>query len=176
VDCADLEALPALRDTCEQDDGMQGYGWTLYDDRAGGSQIFHDSQLHMDITTDFTRSKDGMSWGVRVVGTPRADAPTKVKTALIFHTALEQAAELATKSITCSPGAHTKDHPRNVEASCNGTDPALGLFEFFVLGDDKNHLAEATSIESLTAPEDKIWQAKGEPPRAYVLRILLTTL
>ncbi|KAK7746002.1 Processing alpha glucosidase I [Cytospora paraplurivora] len=78
-----------IRDTCEQNDGMKGYGWTMYDPRVGGSQAIHDEELGVDLTTDFLKTEDGHGWTVRVAGTPRPGAPTNLKTSIIFHLALE---------------------------------------------------------------------------------------
>ncbi|KAK4209920.1 hypothetical protein QBC37DRAFT_293595, partial [Rhypophila decipiens] len=36
----------------EGNDGMDGYGWTAYDTRFGGSQIICDTKLGIDLTTD----------------------------------------------------------------------------------------------------------------------------
>ncbi|KAK6196493.1 CDC27 protein [Pestalotiopsis sp. IQ-011] len=60
------ELMSNLRDTCEQDDGMEGYGWTQYDTRVGGSQTIHDSNLQIDLTTDFFKTSDGLSWGIDI--------------------------------------------------------------------------------------------------------------
>lgn len=58
--------FPALRDTCEQNDGMQSYRLTAYDTRVGWSQTLHDQYLHIDLTTDFLKTQDGDSWAIRV--------------------------------------------------------------------------------------------------------------
>ena len=52
----------ALRDTCEQDDGVDGFGWTAYDARVGGSQTIRDGAGHVEIGTDFVKTEDGTLW------------------------------------------------------------------------------------------------------------------
>ncbi|KAM0808066.1 hypothetical protein AB5N19_08407 [Seiridium cardinale] len=148
--------LNTLRDTCEQSDGMEGYGWTAYDVRIGGSQTMHDSTLQLDLKTDFFKTKDGESWTVRVTGTPRSGAPTDLKTALIFHVAVENA-ENATeqRAVRC-------DHnPKGPGVACMGRVPELGDIDFFHVWDSSSKLALSPAIKSLTVSEDRIWQAKA---------------
>ncbi|KAK3694649.1 glycoside hydrolase family 63 protein [Podospora appendiculata] len=148
--------LETLRDTCEQNDGMQGYGWSIYDTRVGGSQTMYDTILHINLTTDFIKSSDGDSWAVRVTGTPRSDhdLPLSVKTTIIFHAAIEQAGSDGTRSLLCGK-------PGGVEAACNGTVPALGSFGFQVVGDAQNNATHDVAVKTMQVPEEKIWQAKS---------------
>jgi mannosyl-oligosaccharide glucosidase len=132
---------------------MQGYGWTTYDTRFGGSQTIHDSKLHIDLDTDFVKS--GGSWAVRVTGTPRLDP--NVKTTVIFHAAIEGATSDSARTLVCGKGS--KD-AKNAEAACHGSNPDLGSFEFLVLGDRRNKALHATAVKSVQVAEDKIWQAK----------------
>ncbi|KAI3327053.1 glycoside hydrolase family 63 protein [Xylariaceae sp. AK1471] len=148
--------LQTLRDTCEQDDGMSGYGWTMYDTRQGGIQTIHDSSLHIDMDTEFFKTQEGDSWGVRISGTTREDAPASLRTALIFHVALEQDKSSTEKALKCENA--TSDGSSAVR--CHGHDPALGPFEFHIQGNTSNRVLEGMSTMSLSVPEDKIWQAK----------------
>lgn len=147
-----------LRDTCEQDDGMEGYGWTQYDTRVGGSQTIHDSNLQIDLTTEFFKTSDGLSWGVRVSGVPRPGAPADLKTALIWHIAIEKAETLTNKrNLECSSAEGAM-----AGASCTGTVPGLGSFELQLreAGDVESKGLEDSAIRSVTVTEDKIWKAK----------------
>ncbi|SPO06375.1 related to mannosyl-oligosaccharide glucosidase [Cephalotrichum gorgonifer] len=151
----------ALRDTCEQDDGMQGYGWTTYDTRVGGSQTMHDTALNIDLTTDFFKSKGGSSWTGRVTGTPRPDAPRDITTTVVLHAAIEKAELDDTRILTCahqSQGLRDRD---DAEAGCRGEVPGLGAFEFYVMTDAENNPAHNTAVNSVQVPEGKIWQAKS---------------
>ena len=149
--------LGTVRDTCEQDDGMQGYGWSFYDTRFGGSQTIHDTKLEVDIDTDFIKSDDGNSWAVRITGTPRANA-VNVKTSVILHFALEEAGSDGSKTLSCHDTAMDQDE---AVAVCQGDVHGLGNFEMQVLGDANNKRLHDPAVRSLRVPEDKIWQAKG---------------
>ncbi|KAK1831601.1 glycoside hydrolase [Podospora conica] len=157
-----LTQCAGIRDTCEQNDGMQGYGWTFYDTRTGGSQAVHDKQLHLDLTTDFLKSEDGRSWSVAITGTPNHDAPD-VKTSVILHVAVEKADSDGPKSLACESLSHSESKTRSGPlAACQGEIAALGgMFEFQVLGDAKNNLVHDTAVNSLNVSEDRIWQAKS---------------
>ncbi|KAI4244686.1 MAG: hypothetical protein L6R40_002890 [Gallowayella cf. fulva] len=81
-----------FRHTCEQHEGMAGYGWDEYDVRLGGRQTIHDAGNKIDITTEFVKipgGHHGGSWGARIKGTPREDAPEHLVTSLIFYAAME---------------------------------------------------------------------------------------
>lgn len=152
----------ALHDTCEQDDGVDGFGWTTYDTRLGGSQTIRDGQGYVDITTDFIKTKDGNSWGVRVTGSLRSGAPQGVKTAVVFHVALEKSQSDDNKKLKCMNGQAVRSDDRAFGAACYGNDPLLGEFELYISGDDDNKVVEGTSVKSMDVPEDEIWKAKCE--------------
>ncbi|KAK0620524.1 glycoside hydrolase [Immersiella caudata] len=149
--------LSTLRDTCEQNDGMRGYGWTIYDTRTGGSQTLHDVELQLDLTTDFIKSEDGGSWAARIVGGPKLESP-KVKTSVILHVAVERADSEEGQTLTC--GSQEKDK-NDVYANCQGDIPALGTFGLQVHGDAKNSLLLGAAVKSIQVPEEMIWQAKA---------------
>lgn len=150
---------PALRDTCEQNDGLQGYGWKFYDARVGGSQTVHDTQLQLDLNTDFLKTEDGGSWAVRITGTPKPGA-ADVKTTVILHAAVEMADSNKPKSLGCEN--HTKAK-KGVAAACRGEVAGLGRFEFQVLGDAMNNVVHDTVVKSVQVLEDEIWKAKCKP-------------
>ncbi|KAI0202363.1 glycoside hydrolase family 63 protein [Astrocystis sublimbata] len=155
------EISKTLRDTCEQDDGMEGYGWSPYDTRHGGIQSIHDSTLHIDLDTEFIKSEDGKSWGVRIVGDPREGAPADIKTALIFHISQEQVQSSIRKSISCENHPTGEDEGSSSVVECRGKDPGLGSFDFHIEGDAKNDVVDRMSTQSQIVPEDMIWQAKA---------------
>jgi mannosyl-oligosaccharide glucosidase len=139
------------------------YGWSAYDTRTGGTQILHDTQLHVDLTTDFIQSSDGESWSLRVSGEPRtdpADQSGPPKIALIFHMAMEQMnSGSVSKSLACRNN-QTSDQPKILAASCNGTNPTLGDFRLTMEGSGDGPVAGGLSVRSLLVTEEKIWQAK----------------
>ncbi len=141
---------------------MEGYGWTMYDTRSGGSQTIHDARGHVDVKTDFAKTADGNSWGVQVGGSLRPGAPRSgVKTAVVFHLAHEKAGRNSTKALECVKGDPGGNATRAAEASCYGKDPALGPFEFYVIGDDDNEIVEGPAVRGLQVSEDSIWKAKS---------------
>jgi len=144
---------------------MQGYGWTAYDTRIGGSQTIHDQELYVDLTTDFFKSEGGDAWGVRVTGTQRSGAPSDVKTTIVLHVAMEKAAgnNGTDRPLACEHKDHrSKRNGDNTEATCHGEAPGLGSFRLSIVGDANNKVTHGTSVKSVQVPEEKIWQAKRE--------------
>jgi len=137
---------------------MRGYGWTVYDTRTGGSQTLHDTELQLDLTTDFIKSEDGSSWAARIVGAPKPGS-SKMETSVILHVAVERADSAQQKSLVCE-GQENENN--GVYAHCLGDSPALGAFDLQVYGDAKNRVLHDTAVKSIQVPEEKIWQAKGK--------------
>lgn len=140
---------------------MQGYGWTAYDTRTGGSQTVRDAELHIDLTTEFVKSDDGNSWAVRVSGEPRSDGSENVTTTVVLHAAIESSASDDARALSC--GGQDRRHRRgqNFVAECRGQVAGLGSFEFSVTRDEENRPVHDTAVSSLDVDEDRIWQAKG---------------
>ncbi|KAL8382160.1 hypothetical protein RB595_006105 [Gaeumannomyces hyphopodioides] len=149
--------LDTLRDTCEQDDGMEGYGWPLYDTRVGGRQEIHDARLGIDLTTEFVKTPDGDNWAVRVSGAARGGG-TPPQIALVFHFAMEEMSVNETaKSLKCQvDGAGEAS-----KVACGGADPSLGDFTIELLPGQGNSIVEKVSVMDTLVPEDQIWQAKA---------------
>ncbi|KAK6511523.1 Processing alpha glucosidase I [Arthrobotrys musiformis] len=81
------QAQKSIRHTCEQSDDMKGYGWVEYDVRTGGKQVIHDQANFVDIEIELVKvpgGRNGGSWGARVRGKPRDDAPGPVKSTVFF--------------------------------------------------------------------------------------------
>ncbi|KAF2108891.1 glycoside hydrolase [Lophiotrema nucula] len=148
-----------LRDTCEYNE-VDGYGWNKYDTRLGGRQTALDGWLHLDMNTNFVKTNDGESWGVRIQGVPKKDAPADVKTTFIFHVALEDMQEVSLKSLECKSDDRNTDAGR-VVAACQGNDDTLGKFELKAYSDSTNKLTQGPAVLSLQVSEEKIWQAKN---------------
>src|SRR4051794_9748549 len=71
---------------------MVGYGWEEYDVRQGGRQTIHDAENKIDITTEFVKfpgGEHGGSWGVRIKGTPREDAPAQLMSTVVFYSQMD---------------------------------------------------------------------------------------
>ncbi|KAL9019950.1 MAG: hypothetical protein Q9185_002804 [Variospora sp. 1 TL-2023] len=165
------EAAVDFRHTCEQHEGMAGYGWDEYDVRLGGRQTIHDAGNNVDITTEFVKIPGGAhggSWGVRVKGTPREDAPEHLVTSVIFYAAMEGLGSLQVSNEADDLGIEGT-------VRMGGSSNELGDFTVEVMeGPETNrhpprsHKSSAskpldrTIVSSLQVEEANIWQAKAE--------------
>ncbi|VUC23532.1 unnamed protein product [Clonostachys rosea] len=145
--------LNSIRDTCEQDEGMR-YGWSIYDTRTGGSQALYDEALHLDLSVDFIKTQDGKTWAVKVTGSPRSDAPSDLKTAIIIHVAVEQSTNHPPNILTCGMAGQA-------EAMCSGDVTGLGQFSLRTVQDVRNKVLGSAVVKSVQVPEAEIWQAKS---------------
>ncbi|KAL9601901.1 MAG: hypothetical protein Q9219_002254 [cf. Caloplaca sp. 3 TL-2023] len=160
-----------FRHTCEQHEGMAGYGWDEYDVRLGGRQTIHDAGNMIDITTEFVKvpgGSHGGSWAVRVKGKPREDAPEHLVTSVIFYAAMEGFGSLQV--------SNEGDLDLGVEGTVrmDGSSHELGDFALEVTeGPGTNvhppptHQSYAskpldkTIVASLQVEDVNLWQAKG---------------
>lgn len=150
---------------------MAGYGWDEYDVRLGGRQTIHDAGNMVDITTEFVKIPGGAhggSWGVRVKGTPRENAPEHLITSMIFYAAMEGFGSL---QVSNEPDDLGVEGTVRMEGSSN----ELGDFVLEVTEgpEEKNvhpgpaHKSYAskpldrTIVSSLQVESANIWQAKG---------------
>lgn len=149
---------------------MAGYGWDEYDVRTGGRQTIHDAGNMVDITTEFVKipgGSHGGSWGVRIKGTPRDDAPNHLVTSVIFYAAMEGFGSL---EVANDPDDLGVEGTVRMEGNSN----ELGDFSLEVTeGPDGNvhpppgHKSYAskpldrTIVASLQVEDASIWQAKG---------------
>ncbi|KAK8091010.1 glycoside hydrolase [Apiospora phragmitis] len=150
-----------LRDTCEQDEGMTGYGWTKYDVRTGGTQLIHDPELHLNLQTDFIKSLDGDAWAIRVGGSPRNDAPGIIKTMVAFHLAQARLNAEEGRELKCKEAPEALSADQSAYITCEGELPQLGHFEFWASGRATNKLVGNPVVRQASMPEDEIWKAKS---------------
>ncbi|KAL9052474.1 MAG: hypothetical protein Q9162_005386 [Coniocarpon cinnabarinum] len=158
-----------FRHTCEQNDGMDGYGWEEYNVRTGGRQTMYDASSHLDVTTQFVKvpgGSHGGNWGVRVNGKLRDDAPAGTSSTVLFYVAQESLGALR----------NTNEHDeRGYEGSVflEGETTDLGQFKIEVTaGPSFNQhpviahpLAEEkpldrTQARAASAPFEALWQVK----------------
>ncbi|KAI1197176.1 family 63 glycoside hydrolase [Nemania serpens] len=156
-----------VRYTCEQNEDMAGYGWEEYDTRKGGIQTIHDAKNQIDMTTMFVKIPGGAhggSWGARIKGEPRDDAPPDLKTTVIFYLVTEGLQE----TIDVAEGTPTGFDD---DVTFTGTSRDLGGYKFVVtkgegLHPTSDHPASAqrdlekTVVHSDTVPLHHLWQAK----------------
>ncbi|KAF9891311.1 Processing alpha glucosidase I [Aspergillus nanangensis] len=159
-----------FRHTCEQNEGMAGYGWDEYDIRKGGRETIHDVGNSLDLTIDFIKvpgGQHGGNWAARVKGVPRDDAAADQPTSVVFYSALEGLGSL-------DVGTDVGDG-RGFEGDVKltGYTPELGEFSIDVTkGPESNEHPEndhpiyeekpldRTWVSSLTVPSEHIWQTK----------------
>ncbi|KAH8431372.1 mannosyl-oligosaccharide glucosidase [Aspergillus melleus] len=159
-----------FRHTCEQNEGMAGYGWDEYDIRKGGRQTIHDAGNSLDLTIDFVKvpgGEHGGSWAARVKGVPREDAPPDQPTTIIFYSTLEGLGDLAVTT--------ESEDPRGFEGDVrlSGNTPDLGDFSIDVTaGPETNEHPEhdhpsyedkpldRTLVSSSTVQSEHVWQTK----------------
>ncbi|KAH0385804.1 glycoside hydrolase, partial [Aureobasidium melanogenum] len=160
-----------FRYTCEQHEGMAGYGWDAYDPRTGGSQTIHDAGNQIDVTTDFVKfpehGSNGGSWGARIRGVPREDASDDLKTTMIFNIAVEGLGSLVVDN------AEDEENETGFDGDVviTGETPELGIFTVTIVdrkGEKPNHVhpsfqekpIDKTLVHSVQIPEAALWQAK----------------
>ncbi|KAI7161844.1 glycoside hydrolase [Hortaea werneckii] len=167
-----------IRYTCEQHEGMDGYGWDAYDPRTGGVQTVHDKGNGIDMETSFVKFDEGRGgWGARIKGTPRDDAkpavgseggPHQMKTAVWFHAGIEG---LGMLEVQDQDSGEELGFDGNVVLTGQGHD--LGEFKLTVTEPEGNshpihrHPSyqkkplDRTLVHSSQVPEEALWQAKA---------------
>lgn len=157
-----------MRFTCEQHQGMAGYGWDEYDTRKGGVQTIHDAGNGVDITTSFIKvpgGANGGSWGARIKGVPRPGAPDDLRTQLLFSLGQEGLGS------TLEPTGDGEDTGFSGDVTFVGNSEPLGDYKIVITkgtgehppaGDFDDELDfEKTAVQSLTLPPEYLWQSKG---------------
>ncbi|KAI7389565.1 glycoside hydrolase, partial [Hortaea werneckii] len=167
-----------IRYTCEQHEGMDGYGWDAYDPRTGGVQTVHDKGNGIDMETSFVKFDEGRGgWGARIKGTPRDDAqpavgseggPHQMKTAVWFHAGIEG---LGMLEVQDQDSGEELGFDGDVVFTGQGHD--LGEFKLTVTEPEGNshpihrHPSyqkkplDRTLVHSSQVPEEALWQAKA---------------
>jgi mannosyl-oligosaccharide glucosidase len=159
-----LTSHPALRHNVNQSEGMARYGWTAYDTRDGGRQIIEDVGNHINITTEFIKYSEGQNqgnWGLRVKGLPRPDAPSELKTTVIFYLGMEEK-EACTHCRLDARQQLGEGEDISVHAvNMNLVHPKLGTSGIHipvpVTSDGRREIAY---VKSINVTEDRLWQAK----------------
>ena len=142
-----------LRHTCEQDEGMAGYGWVMYDARSGGLQLINDTGNNLDLLSYFAKTSDN-DWGLRIKGIPWSTKQDQ-KTAVIVYIGNEDP-ESKTK---CTQ--EDSEKPSEGDILCGGIAKGLGKFRLhFPSLQDEKKAGTRTSVRSLRVPPDTIWQTK----------------
>ena len=158
-----------FRHTCEQHEGMAGYGWEEYDIRNGGRQVVHDAGNNLDLTIEFVKvpgGSHGGGWAARISGTPRDDAPEHLITTMVFYAGMEGLGELTVQN-------EHDDLGQEGPVTLSGQSPGLGEFNIDIVdGPECSHPVrthkewdtkplDRTIVSSMQVPAASIWQAKG---------------
>lgn len=158
----------AIRYTCEQNEGMKGYGWEEYDPRRGGIQSIHDIENGVDITTSFVKVPGGAhggNWAARIKGVLKEETPKDQKTIVVFYVSQEgdnsELQSLAGESEVGYDG----------DVTLKGRSDTLGNYKLVVTQGDgvqpkSDHDISSirgpgqTVVQALTYSDEHIWQAK----------------
>jgi len=166
---SDAKRIADFRHTCEQNEGMEGYGWDEYDIRTGGRQTIHDRGNQIDLVTEFVKipgAAKGGSWGARITGKLREDARPDLKTTVVFYAALEGAGMVQVDAEGYEDLGYAGD------VTLRGQSEGLGSFKLEITKGNNNHHPEhdhptyverpldRTMVTSVQAPEMALWQAK----------------
>ncbi|KAM7218218.1 glycoside hydrolase [Rhypophila decipiens] len=158
----------SVRYTCEQNEGMKGYGWDEFDTRRGGVQSIHDIENGIDLTTSFVKIPGGAhggSWAARIKGELKEDSPPDRKTMVILYVTQEGfGSELeATEGDT--------EFGYEGDVTLKGRSDVLGGYKIVVTKGDgirpttDHKLVQfrgpgQTVVQSLQYPDEAVWQAK----------------
>jgi len=150
---------------------MKGYGWESYDPRWGGTQVIHDTENHVDITTDLVKfpeiGANGGSWAVRVKGNVAKGFSPRTQITTIFYLGLE-----GMKMLDLQP-VDGKNIQLGFEKDLvfKGRTDQLGPFTVKITHGKGSHPESAhsaasqdplenTRVSSLKVPNEALWQAK----------------
>ncbi|KAK3326310.1 glycoside hydrolase family 63 protein [Apodospora peruviana] len=159
----------SVRYTCEQNEGMKGYGWNEYDTRRGGVQSIHDIENGIDITTSFVKVPGGAhggSWAARIKGELNDDAPKDRKTIVILYVTQEGGLGSELEAVEGD-----NEHGYEDDVTLKGASDALGKYKLVVTKGagtqpTSDHTLSQfrgpgqTVVQSLTLPDEVVWQAK----------------
>lgn len=162
------------RYTCEQNAGMEGYGWESYDPRTGGTQVIYDKENGVDITTSFVKFGEGEGWGARISGKPREDAVPgamggDVKTAVWFTVGAEGLGSV----VNVEDGEKGEERGFEGDVVLEGSSLELGEYKIVVKEEKGNEHPvhthpsyeekplDRTLVHSIQVAEDALFQAKA---------------
>ncbi|KAL8964501.1 MAG: hypothetical protein Q9183_004406, partial [Haloplaca sp. 2 TL-2023] len=146
-----------LRHTCEQDEGMAGYGWNDYDVRKGGTHVVNDTRNKLDVISYFIRDTDSThpdQWILRVVAQPRPDALNSQHSTIFVYLGIE-----APESSAECERDHGTGAPKN-DIRCRGKVAGLGDLDIQLSEDTVSSQPPLTHVTSMMVPVETVWQTK----------------
>ncbi|KUI71757.1 hypothetical protein VM1G_07295 [Cytospora mali] len=164
-----------LRFTCEQHQGMAGYGWDEYDTRKGGVQTIHDAGNGIDLTTSFVKvpgGGNGGSWAARIKGVPRSGVPDDIKTQVLLYVSQDGLGS----QLEVQPDGEDNGFAHDV--ALIGKSDSLGEFNIVITEgtgehpQDRSDIDETqdftkTIVQSIMAPAEFMWQGKAIALRLF---------
>ncbi|KAJ5638418.1 mannosyl-oligosaccharide glucosidase [Penicillium herquei] len=161
-----------FRHTCEQHEGMAGYGWDEYDIRKGGRQTIHDAGNSLDLTIDFVKvpgGQNGGSWGFRVKGVPREDGAPDQPTSMVFYTTLEGLGQLGIERESVGDAPALEGDVKILGYSSELGDFSIDVTEGPETNEYFSHDHQSYEDKPLgkglvlsgNVPQEQLWQAKG---------------
>jgi mannosyl-oligosaccharide glucosidase len=157
---------------------MARYGWTAYDTREGGRQIIEDVGNMINITTEFIKHSKGQSegsWGLRIRGIPRPNAPEDLKTAVIFYVGMEAMEDCVSCKLAALEQLGAGDDKDVQAVNIDISHPRLGSAGIHIpVAVNKDGRYEEAAVKTLNVTKDQLWQAKCTY-RASALFIPLTS-
>ena len=161
---------------------MSGYGWDEYDVRNGGHQTIHDAGNKIDITTEFVKipgGQHGGSWGVRVKGTPRQDAPKHLISTVLFYVGMEGFGSLSVQNEPDELGVEG-------DIDMVGSSDELGDFTLQITDGPQSNIhppithpsyarkpMDRSMVASVQVQEEGMWQAKSKCAFEAKMRYML---
>ncbi|KAI7907127.1 glycoside hydrolase [Cokeromyces recurvatus] len=127
-DASHVQGFQHVRHACDQNDGIEGYGYHKHDGREFASQEINDKPSNIKIKTEFIKvfnGKDGGDWGVRIRGTPINDIMEPI-TSVMFYIGIEGEGGIDIMSKLSKKGLQS---PIRLE----GDTPELGDFEIQIV-------------------------------------------
>jgi mannosyl-oligosaccharide glucosidase len=111
---------------------MDGYGWTNYDIRTGGSQTVEDTKGNLKLTTELLKipgGPNGGNWGLRIRGIPLTESQN-LQTLAVFYIASENDLDMHETNLEC---INTRNQNRSGETiEFSGSAPSLGSFKLLL--------------------------------------------
>lgn len=175
----DYRSIGSIRHFYEQNDNMAKANWVSYDPRYGGTQVIQDNDCHTNITIDFVKSKDGLSWAVKIKSEPHKGFEQS-KISFVWYSGLEGEKEASIDDLgeIERTGILKLENQKNVlgykgSVKLSGVSEELGAFQVEIndgpktnrhpLGKSGLPLEFSPALAhhySLRVPDDNVWQAR----------------
>ncbi|KAK6198693.1 glycoside hydrolase [Scheffersomyces amazonensis] len=173
----DYGGLHNIRHVYEKYDPVRKANWISYDPRLGGREVIRDDDYHIELTIDYVKSSDGLSWGAKIRGEYMQGFEYN-KLALVWYSGLEgesdEINELGLKTrngyLQLENRPQQEGYRGNIKLG--GISEELGMFDIEIndgpasnrhpKGDPKYHFLDPSKTQhlSLAVPDDNTWRAK----------------